>query len=518
MPNVNEFLRSAINEMPDSFVDKGIALRFLDEHEAIEQKEELALELLEAVATFCECHDTWETLVKKRLAPAEKAMRYLLPAHRDHIVHSAHLYLLGLAIYQKMLRSDAALMAVISDMHWRDSQALFGSSQLSYACLPSVVRPGESLGALQERFSGPFDCEAGEIEEILTECPACSPSDGAANASQKFANDMRSYRHCCTPSPHIIGALNEVASAVRALDKGSLCVCNHCPRVEEDVDAVFLRRWGLTAILHDAAYPMELAAKQIGKYVAETVGKLRCSITPCNASFGINLNCLCDFVTIPLLQAVCSERFNPEMFADNSIKLLATNICHKLHVEYSPETLARTMTAWLEDELQQGRVDHGVFSALLMLRRINHEMVNRLGDRRLDRELVFDNANRRVTVEHASSALEYFYIECVDAAAAVYLHNTLTYINLFGQRPVDYREHPMAWLLFLCDQLQEWLRPSGDPAENPLKLFEEADKYNLILDTGPKLMFSYPGDSDSVAEKIRRHLQLFGEDFIIHGK
>ena len=124
---------------------------------------------------------------------------------------------------------------------------------------------------------------------------------------------------------------------------------------------MFRRRWGLTAILHDAAYPMELAAKQIEDYVDESVGKLRCSITPCKASFGIGLNCMCDFVTIPLLQNICSERFNPDMLADNSIKLLSTNICHKLHVEYSPETLARIMTAWLEDRLQQGKVDHVSF-------------------------------------------------------------------------------------------------------------------------------------------------------------
>ncbi|MFW6106885.1 MAG: hypothetical protein ACOC8H_01865, partial [bacterium] len=241
------------------------------------------------------------------------------------------------------------------------------------------------------------------------------------------------------------------------------------------------------------------------------------STTPCTASFAITLNCMCDFVTIPLLQSVCSERFNPDMFSDNSMKLLAANICHKLHVEYSPDTLSRIMTAWLEDGLQKGKVDHGVFSSLLMLRRINYEMVARLGDRRLERELILDNLDRRVTVDHAASAVEYFYMGCVDAAAAVYLHNASTYIDLFAERPIDYRDHPMAWLLFLCDQLQEWLRPSGEPEEDPMRLFNQAKDYSLMLDGGPKLVFTYPGDSDKVAEKIRRHLRLFGQDFIVHG-
>jgi hypothetical protein len=82
-------------EMPDTFVEKELAIQFLDEQTDIHQKEDLALQLLEAVAHNCECHGTWETLVKSRLAAAEKAMRYLLPAHRDHILHSAHLYLMG---------------------------------------------------------------------------------------------------------------------------------------------------------------------------------------------------------------------------------------------------------------------------------------------------------------------------------------------------------------------------------------------------------------------------------------
>jgi hypothetical protein len=373
MPNVNEFLRDAVDGMPESFVEKELAIQFLDEQADIHQKEKLALQLLESVAHSCEYHETWETLVKNRLAAAEKAMRYLLPAHRDHILHSAHLYLLGVAVYLKMLRPNAALMAILGDTHWRDAQALFGSSQLSYACLPSLVPPGEKLDSLRNRFAGGiYDVAPEQLETVMTQCPACSPSDGATTASHRLTSEIAPYLHCCKPGVHILTAIEEVASAMRTLDTGSLCVCDHCPRSLDDVDAVFRRRWGMTALLHDAAYPMELAARQIDDYIAESVASLRCSISPCTASFGITLNCMCDFVTIPLVQTVCSERFNPDMFVDNSVRLLATNICHKLHVEYSPETLARIMTSWLEAGLQQGRVDHGIFSALLMLRRINY--------------------------------------------------------------------------------------------------------------------------------------------------
>ncbi len=516
MPNVNEFLRTAVNEMPDAFVAKELAISFLDEQGDIQQKERMALQLLEAVAHDCECHTTWETLVKNRLAPAEKAMRYLLPAHRDHIVHSAHLYLLGLALYLKMLRPESALLAVIADTHWRDAQALFGSSQLSYSCLPSLLLAGETFDNATTRLPKTFEIPICDMERLMTECPACSPSDGATNAAARLREVMMERFRCCGPRGHIAQAVNAVAESVARLDKGSLCICDHCPHTVADVDEVFRRRWGLAAILHDSAYPMELASRQIEDYVAEAVGTLGCSVSPCKASFGITLNCLCDFVTLPLIQNICSERFNDEMFVDNSIRLLATNICHKLHVEYSPETLARIMTSWLESGLQAGRVDHGVFSALLMLRRINHEIVSRLGGRRLDRQLYYDNPGRRVTEQHSASAVEFFYVECVDAAA-VYLHNSLTYIDFFAESPVDFRDHPIAWMLFLCDQLQEWLRPSGDPSEDAMKLFTQAAQYNVVLDTGPKLIFHYPGDCANVAAKLRRHLRLFGQDFIVHG-
>jgi hypothetical protein len=353
---------------------------------------------------------------------------------------------------------------------------------------------------------------------LLTDCPACSPSQGAIAADEDLGVEFGPYLQCCRPGKHIVSAFNEVATAISRLDTGSLSVLDHCPQSVVDIDAIFRRRWGLAALLHDSAYPTQLAAQQIEDYVGEAVGRLGCSASPCKASFGVVLNCLCDFVTLPLVQNICSERFNGDMFADNAIKLLATNICHKLHVEYSPDTLARIMTAWLESELQAGRVDHGVFSSLLMLRRINHELVNRLGHRRLDRNLNYDNPGRRITQQHSASAVEFFYVECVDAAAAVYLHNSMTYIDFFGQRRVDFRDHPVAWLLFLCDQLQEWLRPSGDPADDPMKLFAQAEQFSLLLDSGPKLIFHYPGDSEKVAAKVRGHLRLFGRDFIVHGK
>jgi hypothetical protein len=517
MPDVNQFVLQALEDLPDYFTEKAAAKSFLECKEGIERRQELALHLLEHIAEFSECPETWRTLVKDRLVAAEKAMRYLLPAHRDHVLHSALLYLLGLAIYSRVIRKDAALVAVIADGYFRDLQALFGTSLVPFSCFPSLTSQTQPLSELRSQLPETYHLVPWQIRSMLSRCQACSPSELAGFGAFELSECLKQYSHCCGPGGHISEAVSRLARAIEILDSKSLTPEEHYPKTLADVDAIFRRRWGQAAILHDAAYPMQLAAKQLDEYVQGAVRSLGCSVSPCSASFGIGLNCLCDFVTIPLIQNVCSQRLNPHMYTDNSVALLAANLCHKLHVEYSPATLGRILMGWLEADLGEGRLDHGVFSALLMLRRVNHEIVNRLGNQRQASELLRDNDGRRVTDQYAASAVEFFYIECVDAASAVYLHNAVRFVEFFNSRRIDYRDHPFAWLLFLCDQLQEWLRPSGESVDEPLKLFDHAKEYKFEVHDGPELYFRYPEKSDKIVETIRKHLRLFESDFIVCG-
>jgi hypothetical protein len=478
-------------------------------------KKDLALDVLREVARLSECSATWKTLVEDRLVAAEKAMRYLLPTHRDHVLHSAHLYLLGLAIYLKMLRPVPALAAVIADNYFRDAKAFFGTPDTPYSCQRGILNPEQNLDEIRKRFSaGPFALDQRRILELTEQCNTCSPTDLATNANRDLSTQLQAYFRCCGPAPAIIQAVDNLSEAIRKLDWGSTNVWSHLPQCLEDVDTVFRRGWGLVALLHDAAYPIELAARQIDDYVERTITPLGCSFSPCPKPFGLTFNRICDFITVPLIQNVCSGKFNSVMYGDNSVMLLAANLSHKLHVEYSADTLARMMISWLEAGLAGGQIDHGVFSALLILRQTNHELLEKLGERRRNSELVVDNAQRRITEFHAASAVEFFYIECVDAAAAVYLHNAKTYIDLFKDRPLDYRNHPIAWLLFLCDQLQEWLRPSGAEPEDAMHFFGHANQYDMFVDAGPKLYFSYPGDVSTIGDTLNSHLRLFGNSFV----
>ena len=511
MPSVTELLTNTWRQAPRAFAERDAALAFLESEDSSENKLQLALRLLEQVAAMADCPRSWAILVRDRLVPTETGMKHVLPKHRDHVVHSAHLYLLGVTVYLKLLRQDPVLSAVLVDTYYRDVQGLFGPAHSPYSCNPRLIAPDLSLKQARKLFPGEFALDERRLKRLQL---LCCPEE-AAGLDWHFietVNALEQYRGEFKPVSHIQAALEDLAGAVGRLATRTDDTLARIPKSLEELDGVFHRRWGQAAILHDVAYPLELAAKQIGDYLEKTIGPLGCTFSPCPKPFGLQLNRLCDFVAVPLVQNVCTTCLDPEMCGDNSLGLLATNISHKLHVEYTPDTLARMMQSWIEADLAKGEIDHGVFSALLMLRLVNKELIDRLGDRRKEPDFVCDNPERRVTGDICSSAVEFFYIDCVDAAAAVYLHNTKKRVSLFKDRSLDYREHPYAWLLFLCDQLQEWLRPSGETDQSDL--FKRANEYRIDFVDGPYLHFDFPQQSTAIRKACGDHLRLFGQEFV----
>jgi len=512
MPSVNTLLREAWDSAPAAFTEKPAALRFLAEEADVDKKVRLALDLLGELTQGVGCPEAWKKLVSERLRAAEQAMKFLLPRHRDHVIHSAHIYLLGVALYLKMIRPDPALAAVIADTHYRDVQAFFGPGDMPYACYTRIIDPAKSLDENRKKFGDKYELDYAKLLSIGTPCVLCQPALAVIQmtglASQAFEQAM----NCCGPAKPMKDALDSIANIFGSLTGMTDTVASRLPGCIDDLDAIFRRRWALVASLHDAAYPLELAGKQIDEYIKGTVGALGCSFTPCPKSFGLHINQLCDFLTMPLLQTLCATRFNNAMFSNNAMALIAANISHKLHVEYAPDVLAKIMLSWIEEDLSSGRVEHGAFSALLMLRMVNAELRTKLDGREPKTDLVHDDNTRRVAGEQTASAVEFFYLECVDAAAAVYLHNAKRTVVPFRDRVLEYRDHPFAWLLFLCDQLQEWLRPSGAEGD-PMELFRAAKEYRIDFVPGPELHFGFPQNTEPVRECLKQHLRLFGADF-----
>lgn len=482
MPSICRWLEDALAESPPAFIQPEEALAFLHANESVEGKTEAAIKLLRKVAEKSECYETWERLVKKHLIPAEEAMRILLPRHRDHVIHSAFLYLLGVGFYIKMIRKERALLAVLADSHCRDAHALMCGMSFQYDCHTRIVDETD-FERLKKTFGQAQTCDDQEplIKTAKAGCPDCIPYlEELASEAWPYGPEARKYLQ-----------LNA-----------------------EDMDELFARRWGMIALLHDCAYPLELAAEQIVEYLKDTVGGLGCPFSQCPTPVSMVFNRMSDLIALPLIQNLCDPRIDAAMYSDDAIELIATNLSHKLHVEYSSKTLATLMTESLERAIANGRIDHGVFSGLLMLRWMNREVKKKLANVAKSSELIFDNPARTISGGKAISAMEFYYVECVDAAAAIYLHNTKKYIEFFKNRPIDFVDHPYAWVLFLCDQLQECWRPSGLTCKNIGALVKEAEGHKIVLDDGPRVYFDFPGKGGKVNDEIREHLKLFGEDFI----
>jgi hypothetical protein len=203
----------------------------------------------------------------------------------------------------------------------------------------------------------------------------------------------------------------------------------------------FLFRWSLAACLHDIAYPLELALKSFNIYTKKLkIFDSENSFLCVSSALYKKLNFL------PILQPesnLLTER------KDTSLGLIAQFLTNdggnRCRITY--ETLLQHLTAYVEDGLAIGRIDHGVFSALIILKTI-HELYEK----------------------HPEFNVENYYHEVVDASTAAFLHNAYRYAKLAeiysnGIFRYDYPSG-LGYLLYVCDSFCEWLREANSRPEH----------------------------------------------------
>jgi hypothetical protein len=204
---------------------------------------------------------------------------------------------------------------------------------------------------------------------------------------------------------------------------------------QADQKSSFLFRWSLAACLHDIAYPLELSLKSFNRYSASLHemedGKE-------HSFLSIAPDMYERFNLLPII-----EPDNEAMFIhrkDTAIGMIANYLTgHRLrNSPITYDTLHEFLKKYLIDNLSIGRIDHGVFSSLIILKRI-HELYKK----------------------NSWDIWDYYY-EVIDAATAIFLHNSYRYSglnNIFGNGKFQY-DYPSAlgYLLYLSDSLCEWLR------------------------------------------------------------
>ncbi len=207
----------------------------------------------------------------------------------------------------------------------------------------------------------------------------------------------------------------------------------------------FLKFWGMVALFHDIGYPFQLTHEQIKTYAEEVwVGDVsgmfkgmfkdkkeeeeaekkekerRFSLTPF-VSYG-NLD-----VFLALSEKV--QKDLAQLFPDAKALLTYNDLLAyglQKREGYAPEDVCDLLVKRVVE--QHKFMDHGYFSAVIFAKQL-------------------------------FSLPEYhFDMQCLDVLTAIFLHNNFNKYDMKKGHPIHFEEHPLAYLIILCDELQCWDR------------------------------------------------------------
>lgn len=201
----------------------------------------------------------------------------------------------------------------------------------------------------------------------------------------------------------------------------------------------FFYRWGIASLFHDVGYPLEIIGKQIKNFIDFTTGVDSKVEVKSHLEFDNfeDFNKISEVIPrgkfVKSYQNKCqnSDTTNPLKPVD----LLA----HKLHLSLGVNLNDIKSALDGFDELMEssGFIDHGFFSAIIVLRWYGF------------------------LIQSCKYKPEYFFYPVLDSASAILLHNY--YRNALMKPPfnrpgLSANDHPIGYLLILCDELQEWNR------------------------------------------------------------
>ena len=222
----------------------------------------------------------------------------------------------------------------------------------------------------------------------------------------------------------------------------------------------FLYRWGVAALFHDIGYPVEIIGKQLNKFMNDGVKSISSSYA---ADTAIDFKDFNEFNTIIKKDPNFADEFTknyPEAKFLNLFK--PTDImAQKIATDFSSvdvNMVAKHLDDFVNIMGENGFIDHGFFSSILVLNSYGY------------------------LIQKYAKNHDFFFYPIVDSATAILLHNY--YRNVLQKKPFNLpalhpRQSPLAYLLILCDELQEWNR---QPFGIKDKKRSHVNDLNLIID------------------------------------
>ncbi|MDE7439578.1 MAG: hypothetical protein K2N23_03630 [Clostridia bacterium] len=187
--------------------------------------------------------------------------------------------------------------------------------------------------------------------------------------------------------------------------------------IQEGGAEEFLRLWGMSSLFHDIGYPFQLAHEQIKTYVGELWTE---GVKP-YVTFG-NMD---SFLAIDDETAADVSR---TLNIANKFKSINQLLAYGLEKRngYDSKAIAQKLKSRVE--VQPQFMDHGYFSSVILAKRI-------LDNKDVD-----------------------FTEKVLDVLTAILLHNSLNKYDIENAHRIKLTEHPLAYLLIVCDELQNWDR------------------------------------------------------------
>ena len=203
----------------------------------------------------------------------------------------------------------------------------------------------------------------------------------------------------------------------------------------------------MAALCHDIGYPIEIITNQVNEFIQFTG-----SIDPDERRIVSRIE-YDNFGVINSIPEKRSKRTFIERFYNKydecvyvdllkPIDLLSLRVSQTLSLDI--KLVKEKLDNYLAESARSGRIDHGFFSALMLLKWYGY------------------------LIQTADIDPDKLYYPVLDSAAAILLHNFYA-VGLqkppFSLGPFPMERYPLAFLLILCDELQEWNRKAYGAAD-----------------------------------------------------
>lgn len=265
----------------------------------------------------------------------------------------------------------------------------------------------------------------------------------------------------------------------------------------------FFYRWGIAALFHDVGYPIEIIGKQLSKFLefVSSVGGGALLKSRIEFENFAELNQIAEIASRSEFTGAYKNKYASSRDLDlfKPIDLLA----YKLHLSLGVDlnVIKAALDGFVDTMAKFGFIDHGFYSAIIVLKWYGF------------------------LIQSCRYKPEYFFYPVLDSASAILLHNY--YKNVIMKAPFEKgslltHEHPIAFLLILCDELQEWDRKAygildrkqARAGDISLRITDECLDITYITDKG-KLPDEFSAEKEILLEKLLDMKAIFKGGFSV---